>query len=83
MSKFAGIHVGFMKLRHIDLRLTAQIVEMNLFHVCTTRNQCSVIFSIELLFCKKQFFPVDIDAPTVHIFLQSRMKSRLSPFSPY
>ena len=45
-----------MKLRHIDFRLTVQIVQLNLFQVCTTRNQCSVIFSIELLFCKKQFF---------------------------
>ena len=55
-SKSDGIHVGVMKLRHIDFSLTAQIAELNLFHICTTHNQCSVIFSIELLFCKKQFF---------------------------
>ena len=56
MSKFAGIQVGLMQLRHIDFRLTvtAQIVELNPFHVCTTHSQCSVIFSTELLFCKKQ-----------------------------
>ena len=58
MSKFAGIQVGLMQLRHIDFRLTvtAQIVELNPFHVCTTHSQCSVIFSTELLFCKKQIF---------------------------
>ena len=60
-----------MQLRHIDFRLTvtAQIVELNPFHVCTTHSQCSVIFSTELLFCKKQFFfPVDSDGPTVYVF---------------
>ena len=58
MSKFAGIQVGLMQLRHIDFRLTvtAQIVELNPFHVCTTHSQCSVIFSAELLFCRKQIF---------------------------
>ena len=60
MSKFAGIHVGLMALCNsdIDFRLTvtAQIVELNPFHVCTTHSQCSVIFSTELLFCKKQIF---------------------------
>ena len=56
MSKFARIQVGLMQLRHIDFRLivTAQIVELNPFHVCITHSQCSVIFSTELLFCKKQ-----------------------------
>ena len=58
MSKFAGIQVGLMQLRHIDFRLTvtAQIVELNLFHVCTTHRKCSVIFSTVLLLCKKQIF---------------------------
>ena len=58
MSKFAGIQVGLMQLHHIDFRLTvtAQIVELNPFHVCTTHSQCSVIFCTELLFCKKQIF---------------------------
>ena len=58
MSKFAGIQVGLMQLRHIDFRLTvtAQIVELNPFHVCTTHSQCLVIFSTELLFCKKEIF---------------------------
>ena len=58
MSKFAEIQVGLMQLCHINFRLTvtAQIVELNPFHVCTTHNQCSVIFSTELLFCKKQIF---------------------------
>ena len=58
MSKFAGIQVGLMQLRHIDVRLTvtAQIVELNPFHVCTTHSQCSVTFSTELLFCKEQIF---------------------------
>ena len=67
MSKFAGIHVGLMKLRHIDFRLTAQIVQLNLFHVCTTRNQCSVIFSS----VKGNFFPVDLDARIAHVFFFS------------
>ena len=74
MLKFAGIQVGLMQLRHIDFRLTvtAQIVELNPFHVCTTHSQCSVIFSTELLFCKKQiFFPVDSDGPTVYVFFFS------------
>ena len=72
MSKFAGIQVGIMQLRHTDFRLTvtAQIVELNPFHVCTTHSQCSVIFSTELLFCKKQiFFPVDSPIVYVLIFL--------------
>ena len=58
MSTFAGIQVGLMQLCHINFRLTvtAQIVELNPFHVCTTHNQCSVIFSTELLFRKKQIF---------------------------
>ena len=65
---------GLMQLRHIDFRLTvtAQIVELNPFHVCTTHSQCSVIFSTELLFCKKQFFfPVDNDGPTAYVFFFS------------
>ena len=65
---------GLMQLRHIDFHLTvtAQIVELNPFHVCTTHSQCSVIFSTVLLFCKKQtFFPIDSDDPTVYVFVFS------------
>ena len=76
MSKFAGIHVGLMQLRHIDVRLTvtAQIVELNPFHVCTTHSQCSVIFSTELLFRKKQnFFQLIAMVPLSMCFLWSRI----------
>ena len=67
MSKFAGIHIGLMKLSHIDFRLTTHIVQLNLFQVCTRCNHCLVIFSIELLFRKKHFFPVNIDARIAHV----------------
>ena len=86
MSKFAGIQVGLMQLRHIDVRLTvtAQIVELNLFHVCTTHSQCSVIFSTELLFRKKKiFFQLIAMVPLSMCFLWSRIKSTFSPFPPY
>ena len=81
MSKFAGIQVGLMQLRHIDVRLTvtALIVKLDPFHVCTTHSQCSVIFSTELLFRKKQIFFQLI----AMCFLWSRIKSTFSPFPPY
>ena len=84
MSKFAGIQVGLMQLRHIDVRLTvtAQIVELNPFHVCTTHSQCSVTFSTELLFRKKQiFFPIDSDGPTVYVFSLVRDKEHVLSLS--
>ena len=85
MSKFAGIQVGLMQLRHIDFRLTvtAQIVELNPFHVCTTHSHCSVILSAELLFCRKQiFFQLIAMVPLSMCFslVQDKEHARSLPF---
>ena len=86
MSKFAGIQVGLMQLRHVDVRLTvtAQIVELNPFHVCTTHSQCSVIFSTELLFRKKQiFFQLIAMVQLRHIDVRLTVTAQIVELNPF